>query len=207
MDALFIKARGIKAAVIECQRKVLKEGIFIEDNGCSIKEVLQVSIMITNPSPCSSFFKAPLFNPKMLDWMQNNFFSKRPIIDWNYSYGQRLFGYNGINQVKMIIRKLRKNPSIKSAVITLTRPGFDNNHVPCLTTIDFKIRNGNLLLICSFRSQDVFKKMYADILCLARIQKNVADELKVGIGALFLNVASAHIYKDDLAKALTLVKN
>jgi len=138
--------------------------------------------------------------------MQNNFFNQEPVDNWGYSYSQRLFNYNKINQIKMVIKQLKNNPLAKSAVITLTKPGFDSRHVPCLTTLDFKIRNRKLLLTCFARSQDIYKKMYADILCLAKIQKEVADKLNTKIGALYLNIVSAHIYQGDFAKARRFLK-
>lgn len=201
MLSSLIKARSICEAVIKCQRKIIKEGVFIRDNDSVVKEFLGVSVIITNPLISQDASKTLFVDTKMYDWMQNNFFNKSPIPGWNYSYGQRLFSYNGINQTKMVIRKLTKNNFTKSATITLMKPGFDDNHVPCLTTLDFKVRNTKLVLFGFFRSQDVYKKMHADILCLARIQKIVADKIGVKIGGIYLSIASAHIYEEDLVKA------
>lgn len=44
----------------------------------------------------------------MIEWMKNNFFSDKNVLDWGYSYGQRLTNYEGINQIKNVKEKLLK---------------------------------------------------------------------------------------------------
>jgi len=202
-----IKTRYPGEARIKCLKKVMEEGIFVKDNKDGmIKEILNVVITILNPLVKDKIIK-DLVQLEMIDWMQNNFFKKDSIPGWNYSYCQRLFNYNNkIDQIKTVIKRLKNNPVAKSATLTLMRPGFDSKHVPCLTTLDFKIREKKLLLTCFVRSQDVYKKMYADILCLSRIQKNVADKLKIKVGPLCINVVSAHIYKEDFKKVKAVLK-
>lgn len=201
-----IKARYPGEAQIRCLRKVMEAGILLKDNDSMIKEILNVVVVIVNPLVEDKIVKDSA-ELKMIAWMQNNFFSQDAIVGWGYSYCQRLFNYNKIDQVKMVIGRLKDNPASKSATITLMMPGFDTLHVPCLTTVDFKIRNKKLLLTCFARSQDIYKKMYADMLCLAKIQKDVADKLNIKTGLFCLNVVSAHIYKEDFKKAKEALKN
>ena len=207
MRALYIiKARYPRDAQIKCLRKVIEAGVFVKDkSGDTVKEILNAFISIKNPLVRDKDIKDAA-ELKMIKWMRNNFFNYTALSNWGYSYGQRLFNYNKIDQVKMVIKRLRDNHAAKSATITLMMPGFDDKHTPCLTTIDFKVRERKLVLTCFARSQDVYKKMYADILCLAKIQKKVASQLKVGIGILCIHVVSAHIYKEDLKGAKEFIK-
>lgn len=202
-----INTKYTNEAWIRCLRKIIEEGRIINDNNKNgkIKEIMNVFISITNP-----LYQGKVTNDfvdlGMINWMENNFFKKKPISGWDYSYAQRLFDYNKIDQIKLVIKCLKDNPLAKSATIVLMKPGFDAKHVPCITTLDFKIRDRKLVLTSFLRSQDIYKKMYADILCLAKIQKNVADRLHVKIGSLCLDVVSAHIYEEDIKKAKEVLK-
>ena len=99
-----------------------------------------------------------------------------------------------------------KNRTNSKKIIFFT-DGFENRKEKFKNAVDFKIRDKKLLLACFARSQDVYKKMYADILCLAKIQKDVADKLNIKTGLFCLNVVSAHIYKEDFKKAREALKN
>lgn len=196
-----IKEKYIGSVWIKCLHKAIKEGVFVKDRHRGLaKEILNVIIFVLNPQVLDKL-TAKFMDLKMFDWMQKNFFGKKSLEEWGYSYGQRLFDYNGIDQIKSLTGRLKTNPQVKSATITLMRPGFDNQHVPCLTTLDFKVRNKKLLLTCFFRSQDIYKKMCVDMLCLAKIQKNMAKQLRVNPGYLCFHIVSAHVYKEDFEKA------
>lgn len=196
-----IKARYLREAQTKCLQKIIKEDITAKDaKEGTIKEILNMVVDITNPLRWDKFVKNAV-ESRMIKWMQKNFFGQNIIPDWGYNYGQRLFNYNKINQIKTIINKLKTDPAAKSATITLMKPGFDLSHVPCLVGLDFKIRNGRLLLTGFFRSQDIYNKMYADLFCLAKIQKKVAGQLNIRVGILSVYIVSAHIYGKDLMKA------
>jgi thymidylate synthase len=68
-----------------------------------------------------------------------------------------------------------------------------------------KIRGGVLHVTAFFRSQDVGKKLYADILALGAIQKSIADQAGVRSGPVKLFITSAHIYEADFAKVQAFI--
>jgi len=134
----------------------------------------------------------------MITWMKSNFFLQEEIPEFGFSYAQRLRDYQHVDQIKAVIDRLRRNPEAKSATISLLMPVADTKHVPCITTLDFKQRGGKLHMIAFVRSQDVARKLHADILVLGEIQQEIASSLGVDPGTLTLHVASAHIYHRDL---------
>lgn len=113
--------------------------------------------------------------------------------------------FGGINQIQNVIQKLKKNPESKSATITLMNPDGDKHHMPCIVALDFKIRNKQLMLTAFFRSQDVGKKIYADIICLGEIEKQIADSVGVAMGPLNILIVSLHVYEADFEKIADLI--
>lgn len=145
-------------------------------------------------------------DPDMTDWMiTKNFEGRKPVLNWGYSYGMRFHDFNGIDQIETIVNKLASDPSSRSATISLVMPESDHaGHMPCITTLDFKLREGILYVAGFFRSQDVGKKLYADILAIHSIQKSIANKIKVDTGHVKVFITSAHIYDVDLEKVKTI---
>lgn len=180
----------------KCINLVYKNGNSIKDGSEVLKEVLNVSINIKYPLKSDKILDK-YSNSKMISWMENNFLEEKPVLDWGYSYGQRLFNYNGINQIQEIIKKLQNNPDSKSATATLTDPPNDKKHTPCIVSLDFKIRDNKLLTSAFFRSQDVGKKMYADIISIGKISQIISNNLKIPAGEINLFIVSLHLYEQD----------
>ena len=200
-----IESKNIGEAWIRCMQKILRKGIFIHGKDVPLKEIINVLIKVKDPLAKDGILKR-FADPAKIKWMKKNFFGEQKLPQYGYNYQQRLFQYNGINQIRQVITILRKNPEAKSATITLTRPGYDRKHVPCLVAMDFKIRSNRLIVHSFFRSQDIYNKMYADALQIVKLQQKVARELGKRIGSLCLHVISAHIYKDDLSAAKKVLK-
>jgi thymidylate synthase len=49
--------------------------------------------------------------------------------------------------------------------------------MPCIMSLDVKIRGNEVLRTGFFRSQDIGKKFYADILAFGAIQKEIANTI------------------------------
>lgn len=178
-------------------KEVLQRGAHAKDGNINLKECLNVFITIKKPTITDSVLKK-FAEVDMLEWMKKNFLSLDPVDNWGYSYGQRIFNFQGENQFAEIVKKFKKNIQTKSATITLSFPPGDKQHSPCVNIIDFKYRNNKLNATVFMRSQDAGKKTYADIVCLGTILENLAKELKVDSGELTIHIASLHIYETDL---------
>ena len=198
-----IKERTIGSAWKKCCAKVMQEGKDFNDGEQKIKEITNLLVKIASPQKKDKIIEKKA-DSKMITWMMQNFFEKNPIEGWGYSYGQRLFEYNGIDQIESIIAKIKKKPETKAATITLMNPGNDERHAPCVCLLDFKKRNRQINLTAVFRSQDIGKKMYADAICLGRIMQEVSDRTESKPGELILHIISAHVYEADFEKAIEL---
>jgi thymidylate synthase len=79
-------------------------------------------------------------------------------------------------------------------------PNDDSGYIPCVSMLDFKIRDNKLMLVAMCRSIDFGKKVYANMLALNKIQEKVANEIGTKVGPLIMYVVSAHIYDEDYKK-------
>lgn len=112
-------------------------------------------------------------------------------------YGEFICGKDGI-RLDDVVGKLLSDPSSKSATINAPNTWTANcGKPPCLTTVDFKIRENKLMMTAMYRSQNVFTKQPGNILALRDLQETIADRVEVPAGKINLFAASAHIYEPD----------
>ena len=130
--------------------------------------------------------------------MLNNFGKTTEVDDWGYSYGQRLYDFKGVNQIKYVISRLKSNHESKSATISFMFPPEDIKHIPCIIAIDFKIRDKKLIVTSFFRSQDIGKKFYADAIAINSIAEKISRSLSIRHQEFLFFIKSAHIYLNDI---------
>ena len=102
------------------------------------------------------------------------------------------------DQLHYVADNLSKDPDSRQAVINIWRenPGSSRD-IPCTLSVQFLIRNDKLHVIDTMRSSDLWLGWPYDIFnfsMLARYLILYAD-LDVGLGNIYLNAGSAHIYK------------
>lgn len=200
----YITSRSIGEAWLLAIDEVLINGSEVKDDKGLIIELLPLVFEIINPTVHDTIIER-FGDPNQIEFLRRNFEDLSPVMDWGYSYGQRLYGYNGMNQIESVINKLKTYSETKSATFTLLKQSEDINHTPCLITLDFKIRNTNLIINASFRSQDIANKMYGDALQLLSLGRNMIDKLPAHHIILILSVASAHIYVKDVARMRSII--
>jgi len=116
-------------------------------------------------------------------------------------YGEFIYGLDS-ETFDSIVNKLLLNPSSKSATVNAPNISAANcGKPPCLTAVDFKIRENELLMTAMYRSQNVFTKQLGNILALRDLQETIADRVEVPAGRINLFAVSAHIYEPDWATA------
>ena len=134
-------------------------------------------------------------DPHMIEEMQKVFFSEGPN-SLGHSYAKLISGPGGRHDLQDVIELLRNEPATKRALVSFTvqRSG----KVPCITAVQFLVREGCLQLMYFARGQDVFRKFYADALCLGRLGDTVATALKLPLGMVRGFIGSSHIYHRDM---------
>jgi thymidylate synthase len=125
------------------------------------------------------------------------------------AYGPRLFGLNGNNQVKNVIKLLRRKPDSRQAVIQLFDSAdiaSEHKDIPCTSTLQFMIRSNRLCMLTNMRSNDAFKGLPHDIFAFTMIQEIIARSLNVEIGFYKHSVGSLHLYSADHKDALKYIE-
>lgn len=196
-----VKVETIGECWINSIKTVMQNGNEYFDEDVKIREILGLNIEITNPN-IEDVIISKYGDQYVINKMLNKFSKGVVMNDRPFTYGECIYNKNGIDQFEWLANRLNSKRETKSATISLLSAGDNNPNLPCLTTIDAKIRDKKLILQFFFRSQNIFGRQYANLLALAKLQLNLAQRLSVDVGLLMGYVASAHIYDYDFEQAL-----
>lgn len=202
---LAIRTQTIGECWIESINHVLSHGQPHHDGEVGLLEVLGLAVEISAPSVSDPLLSAH-GDPTVLARTLAKFARGACMPDRPFTYGQRIFDMAGVNQFDWMVERLQRKSETKSATINLLVPGSSAVSLPCLTTLDAKIRKGRLDLQFFFRSQNIFGRQYANLAALAQLQSDLARHCNTVSGTLRGYVASAHIYAfdtDEAGKLLT----
>jgi hypothetical protein len=133
-------------------------------------------------------------------------FSEEVVEELGTTYGDRLFNYAGHDQIAAAVERLKTDWWTNKATLTLLDPleRWPERRMPCLTVVDLKIRDSQLLVYAFFRSQNALNA-YGNMYGLRAIQSHCAKELRVAMGPITLFVSSPHVYVRDLENAKQIV--
>jgi len=136
-------------------------------------------------------------DPQMIAEMKKVFFSDAPNA-LGHSYAKLISGPGGRHDLQDIITLLQTEPLTKRALVNFSsEPG---GKVPCISAMQFLMRDDALQIMYFARGQDAFKKFYADGLCLTAMAERIATELRKPLGAARGFIGSSHVYHADLSR-------
>lgn len=148
-------------------------------------------------------------------WIANGLQDVKSIGYFNKKYfdfsddGVVLYGAYGppwVSQKAYVLRKLRKDPDSRQAVITLWKPSPpDSKDVPCTLTMHYMIREGQLNVVVNMRSSDIYLGIPYDIFTFSQLANEIAFELNVERGQLIMQIGSSHVYERDVEKVRPLM--
>ena len=201
-----IKTETIGKAWLESCREIFQKGSKFKDGDKEIRELLDLLVVISSPNIKDEILEE-YGDKESINWMLSNFFEikKVPELKNAWSYGKRILDYQGKNQLNWIIEKLKNKPETKAATITMILPD-DESYIPCVSVLDFKIRNSKLRITGMCRAIDFGNKVYANLLALKEIQSKVAKELNIETGEIAMYCISAHIYSQDYDKIKSIIE-
>tara|TARA_R110000772_G_scaffold138577_1_gene247589 strand:- start:1421 stop:2446 length:1026 start_codon:yes stop_codon:yes gene_type:complete len=121
------------------------------------------------------------------------------------AYGWRWIDYfekspvKKVNQLEIIIRRLKEDPTDRRCVLQMWDPVKDLDRkgvdVPCNTTIYFKVRNNELLMTVCCRSNDaIWGTFGANIVHMSMLHEYMASAIGTSIGAYTQVSDSFHVY-------------
>lgn len=201
-----ICSESIGECWLACIKKVLQEGTLWHDEDVSIREYLGLSVKITAPDTDDDIIKKfgdeAVLEHTIQKFEEGVVMSNRP-----FTYSNQIYNKDGVNQFNWLVDRLNKKRETKSATISLLDTGSNDDNLPCLTTIDAKIRDDKLDMQFFYRGQNIVGRQYANFIALAHLQKKLAKALSVPAGFLGGYIASAHIYEYDFPFAEHIINN
>lgn len=123
------------------------------------------------------------------------------------AYGPRLLDFDGTNQLRNVISRLRTRPESRKTVVQV----FDANDllgehkdIPCTCTLQFFVREGKLHAFTNMRSNDAYLGLPHDFFCFTMLQEFIAAALGIGLGPYTHTANSLHLYQlhEEPARAL-----
>jgi thymidylate synthase len=196
-----VGAGTIGGAWLGIARRILADGRPTRYDDLPILEVAQATLTVEHPDPADPII-ARLADPERLEWMHANFTDHRRVdaLGGARSYASRLFDYSGEgrDQVQWVIDRLTDDPTSRSATITTFEPLLDTTYIPCVSMLDFWIRDGAVEQVVYAHSIDFGSKGYGNLVELADLQQRVAAGLGIPTGRLVFIIKSAHIYDSEL---------
>ncbi|MGB8196450.1 MAG: thymidylate synthase [Acidimicrobiales bacterium] len=205
-----ISASSIGAAWIAIARHIMECGVASKYDGLAMREVLMVSLVVDEPRTTDDIIDR-YADPERLAWMRSNFVDHRDVPELGdaSSYAARLHNYGdaGLDQLRWVSERLRRDPLSRSATITTFQPLSDTSYIPCVSLLDFYLDDDGVQLVVYAHSIDFGAKGYANLLELAVIHDQVASELGCPAGSLTMIVKSAHVYDSDAAYVMSVLEN
>lgn len=116
------------------------------------------------------------------------------------AYGKRIFDFDGVNQWNQVIKELKVDPDSRRGIITFHLPQHDwsgSLDTPCTANIHFFIRNNELILINSMRSQSAAFVQPYDVFLMTMLQELMANELGVELGEYQHDCNSYHYFLNE----------
>lgn len=190
----------IGEAWLAVAQEILRDGKPSSYDGMPILELDRVTLTVLEPDPSDSIVDR-LGDPERLAWMHANFTDHSLVAELGdaRSYASRLFDYNGTgrNQIDWLVERLRDDPESRSATITTFEPLLDTSYIPCVSMLDFWMRDGRLDQLVYAHSIDFGSKGYGNLVELAWLQHHIAQRLGVPVGRFDFVIKSAHIYETE----------
>ncbi len=183
---------------------------FTDNDNRTCKEVLNLTLNLENieeskidePMTIMADTKNWIYPTK--EELSNIMFKEYQAPIYEYTYGGRIFGFNGtFDQVNnFIIPLLKKDPHSRRAIIVFYDPIEDskpnNKNTPGLIYVQFRIINDELIMNSHIRSNDIFFGWPANIYQLYCLMKYITEKLDIKSGKITTFSNSAHIFEEDI---------
>lgn len=119
---------------------------------------------------------------------------------------QGAYGPIVVSQMRYVVETLTEDPESRQAVMSLWRPNpRKSRDIPCTVSMQFLIRDLKLHCVTNMRSSDAWLGFPYDVFCFTMISQMLLLMMgsnSIGLGRLFLNVGSQHLYEKDREKAI-----
>lgn len=127
---------------------------------------------------------------------------------------QGAYGPKVTEQLNYVVETLINDPDSRQAVLTIWRENpRGSKDIPCTISLQFFIRNGEIHTIANMRSSDLWLGWVYDVFNFTMITAWVALRYRergmglCGLGYLYLNAGSQHIYERNFEACEKIVRD
>lgn len=200
-----LNSSSIGAVWVEYLAEVLSSGVEVFDARENVLEAAPVVFAIDSFDDPDGVIERHC-DKYIIEIYTKKMFSLEIIKDLNSTYGDRFFRNLGVDQISWVVERLRDNQWAKSAFISLVVPNDPGPRIPCLSAVQFAIRDDVLKMYCTFRSQNVFNA-YGNFFGVRALQADVAGRLGLSLGPISFFVNFPHIYLSNIEAAAAIVQS
>lgn len=128
------------------------------------------------------------------------------------AYGYRWRKHFGRDQLGLLVKLLKEDPSSRHGVIVTWDPAEDGlggtkkANVPCPYSFTVNIIGGRLHLHNMVRSNDMVLGFPSDVAGFALLQCILAQKLGVGVGVYSHSISNAHVYDNQYEAVVEMLK-
>ncbi len=182
-------------------REIVSVGSLVKDSE-NFLELQNIQVTYTNPFELEVSNYVRVFGSKFTEYIAR-VYSPHGDPETERNYYKLIYKNDGVNQVRKVIQKLNKDPYTRSATIVLA--DAKKEKLPCVSEINFSIRDEQLQMTVLFKSSDLGKKFIPDMIELSKIHKEISSELKIGRGDITAQILCAQLYLSDKRKVEKLL--
>ena len=162
------------------------------------------------------------FDKKQLALYIKGFFDKNEKKSEVYTYGERIFDCEGVDQAEIMVEKLKRFEYDRGALAVLWKPNTDNFppkdteiqkmgqtkkwRVPCLVMILGQVVNEKFDMTSIFRNNDVYGAWPLNTFALRAFQKDIGQKIGKELGTLTTISHIAEIYELNWEESKTIVQ-
>lgn len=213
MSVFKVRRDFIGDAWLDALKIVMRFGAEIPGMYGSVKEVHNLSIVIEKEDPKNpKFYDYLKFKESGLALYLQGFFDTNKGSE-AYTYGERIFTANGIDQCQIMTDKLLRYPYDRGALAVLWQPLVDNFppnqaevaklgqtkgwKVPCLVMILGQCLENDFHMTAVFRNNDIYGAWPLNAFALRNFQARIAEKIGKNLGSLTTISHLAEIYQID----------
>lgn len=208
-------------AWIDALKTINRFGVEFSGMYGKVKAVHNLSIVIEKEDPdAPKFYDFLKFKEEGLRLYTKGFFDTEKG-DEAYTYGERIFKWDGIDQHAIMVEKLKRFPYDRGALALLWQPHKDNYppkdtevlqmgqtkgwKVPCLVMLLGQCLKDDFHMTAVFRNNDIYGAWPLNAFALRTFQKDIAQKIGKNLGSLTTISHIAEIYEMDWQDSVHIV--
>lgn len=226
MRSLVIEVPNVTHAWVSCLSRLTRFGHRVDSRLGGMRELIGAHIVIRDPqqyvltSPQRKFSPGYAFGELLwylsgsdeVDTFIARYAPKyKELVKESHAFGAYGARIESGQQLLSVANILANSSTSRQAVISIwdthdvSCAAFGQEDIPCTLSLQFLIRDGQLHVITTMRSNDVWLGMPYDLFCFCAIQCLLAKYLNVEVGTYTHNVGSLHLYDKHVEKAYTVM--